>query len=421
MYETLKARAASSRPIRIGLVGAGAMGLGIAWQVGHTPGMELSFVADRDLAAARKAQSLSGHPARVAEDALELLKDESLPCDVLVEATNCIGLAADYCLAAIARRAHVVLMNAEVDLWLGHLLQAEAARAGVVVTSDAGDQHGVLMRMLDEIRLWAFDLVQAGNIKGFLNRHATAQGLLGEAKKRNLNPVQCCAYSDGSKLNIEMALVANATGMIPLKPGMEGPRCERVEEVLNLFDFDAYKGIGRVDYILGAQPGGGVYIVAKCDDDFQKHYLWYYKLHGRHPYYLFYRPYHLCHLETTRAIALAALWNKAVLTPRSGRVADVYAYAKQDLKPGATIGHGIGSDEVYGMIAHAPQADAAGQLPQGLLEAEGNEQKPRLKRAVKKDMPLTYGDVELPDSRICRLFAKQQQLLAKDKKRPGRN
>lgn len=416
MYAALKARADSAQPIRVGLVGAGAMGLGIAWQVGRTPGMEISFVADRDLEAARKAESLCGKKVRLDSDALALLQDSSVPCDVLVEATNCIGKAADYCLAAIRRGAHVVLMNAEVDLWLGHLLQDEAAKAGVVVTSDAGDQHGVLMRMLDEIRLWAFDLVQAGNIKGFLDRHATAQSLLLEAKKRNLNPVQCCAYSDGSKLNIEMALVANGTGMIPFQPGMQGPRCERVEEVLKLFDFDAYGGIGRVDYILGAQPGGGVYVVGKCDDDFQKHYLWYYKLHARHPYYLFYRPYHLCHLETTRAIALAALWHKPVLTPRAGRVADVYAYAKKDLKPGQTIGHGIGSDEVYGMVGHAPVADRAGQLPQGLLEAEEYEAKPRIRRPVRKDAMLTYDDVELPDSRLCRLFEQQRRLLARDKK-----
>lgn len=419
MYNELCERSRSGRPIQVGLIGAGAMGLGIAWQIGQTPGMELSFVADCDLAAARQAESLYRKATRVSTDGLALLRDAAIPCDVLVEATNCIGPAADYCLAAIERKAHVVLMNAEVDLWFGHLLQAEAARQGVVVTSDAGDQPGVLMRMLDEIRMWAFDLVQAGNIKGFLDRHATPQSLQAEAQKRKLNPVQCCAYTDGSKLNIEMALVANATGMIPVQPGMQGPRCERVEEVLQIFDFDKQNGIGRVDYILGAQPGGGVYVVGRCDDEFQKHYLWYYKLHARHPYYLFYRPYHLCHLETTRAIALAALWGKPVMTPRAGRVADVYAYAKQDLPAGRIIAHGIGSEEVYGMIDTAREADAAGRLPQGALESEGNEPKPRLIRAVKKDEPLHYDDVELPDTHLHQLFERQRRLLAGGEVRRG--
>ncbi len=411
MYAELTERAKRGQPIRVALVGAGAMGLGIAWQVGRTPGMELSFVADSSLDAARKAASLYGKPVRVTADALALLRDKAAPYEVLVEATNCIGQAADYCLAAIERKAHVVLMNAEVDLWFGPLLQAEAARQGVVVTSDAGDQPGVLMRMLDEIRMWAFDLVQAGNIKGFLDRHATALSLRKEAEKRKLNPVQCCAYTDGSKLNIEMALVANATGMVPLQPGMQGPRCGRVEEVLQLFDFSRYDGTGCVDYILGAQPGGGVYVVGRCDDQFQKHYLWYYKLHARHPYYLFYRPYHLCHLETTRAIAMAALWGKAVMTPRAGRVADVYAYAKQDLPAGRVIEHGIGSDEVYGMVEKAPEADAAGRLPQGVLESEGGGPKPRLARAVKKDAPLSYADVEIPDTPLHRLFERQRRLM----------
>ena len=312
------------RFIRVGLIGAGAMGLGIAWQIGRTPGMRLSFVADWNPEAARHARDVYGKDTIVSDDGLAVLQDHRVPCDVLIEATNSIGQAADYCLAAVERGAHVILMNAEVDLMAGPLLQSAAAKKGVIVTSDAGDQHGVLMRMMDEIRLWAFQPVQAGNIKGFLDRHATISSLLKEAAKRKLNPVQCCAYTDGSKLNIEMALVANGTGMLPLVPGMEGPACKRVEEALDAFFFDAYGDIGRVDYILGAEPGGGVYVVARCDDEFQKHYLWYYKLHGKHPYYLFYRPYHLCHLETTRAVALAALWGKAVLAPRAGRVADVY-------------------------------------------------------------------------------------------------
>jgi predicted homoserine dehydrogenase-like protein len=430
MFEALKQREAEGNPIRVGLIGAGAMGIGIAWQVARTPGMELVFVADLKHEASEKAVAAAngslkevtdfGDASRAAgevlvtDDANRLMTtDNGLELDVLVESSNTIGPAARYCLNAIARKAHVILMNAEVDLALGPYLNHEAAKQGVVVTSDAGDQHGVLARMIDEIEMWGFGLVQAGNIKGFLDRYQTAEGLIEEAAKRNLDPVQCCAYTDGTKLNVEMALLSNGRNLPPFVDGMEGPKTDRVENVLDLFDFDAYGDVGRVDYILGAEPGGGVYVVAHCDDATQIPYLNYYKLAGKGAYWLFYRPYHLCHLETTRAIALAVLYGKAVLTPKYGRVADTYAYAKSDLEAGRVVQHGIGGDEFYGLIRPVAVAEAdetACGVPMTLLEGEG-DLRPKLVNAVSKDQIITCSDLEIPDTYLKKLFDKQQELL----------
>jgi predicted homoserine dehydrogenase-like protein len=412
MLNELKLRERENRPIQVGLVGLGAMGLGIAYQIGKTPGMRLSFVADLNEAAAQKGADIYGKPTRVVTDALGALRDEKIPCDVLVEATNSIVAAYDYCQAAIERKAHCVLMNAEVDAILGYLLRDAAARQGVVVTSDAGDQHGVLSRMMEEIEMWGFEITQAGNMKGFLERHRDLEGTVEVAKKLGLSPVQCLAYTDGSKLNIEMSVIANEYGLIPTVPGMEGPRADKVEDVVNLFDFDSYGGKGRVDYVLGAkQHGGGVYVVGRCDDGFQQGYLNYYKVTNKHPYYLFLRPYHLCHLETPRAVALAALYGKAVCTMKMGRVTDCFAYAKRDLKPGDRVEHAIGSDEVYGLIMEAKPADAANLVPQGVLDVEGSPERPVIRRAVPKDQPVSWDDVELPASRMAELWEKQKPLL----------
>jgi predicted homoserine dehydrogenase-like protein len=311
-------------------------------------------------------------------------------------------------LQALRSGVHVVLMNAEVDLALGPLLHAEARRAGVVVTSDAGDQHGVLMRMIDEIRLWAFRIVMAGNIKGFLDRYATAESLLHEAAIRNLNPIQCCAYTDGTKLGVEMAIVSNATGLVPWVPGMEGPRARDVREVFDCFEFGRYGEQGVVDYVLGAEPGGGVFVVGHCDDPLQAEYLRYYKM-GDGPYYLFYRPYHLCHLETTRAIALAALYGQAVLVPAHGRVSDVYAHAKRPLAVGEEVAHGIGGDQFYGLVAPCAQADRDGWVPIALLEAT-EAGRARVARPTARDQALTYDAVSLPESALVRLFRQQTGL-----------
>ncbi len=426
MYEQLRQREAEGQTIRVALVGAGAMGVGIAWQVGRTPGMELVAIVDIDPAAGIKAAEAHGTPWQrvgpddpmpepgvlvVTESPFFLLDDRpELAIDVLVEATNTIGFAGKVSEAAIVAGMHVVLMNAEVDLALGPTLMRMAAEHGVVVTSDAGDQHGVLARMIDEIKLWGFDIRMAGNIKGYLDRYATAEGLAEEARIRRLNPIQCCAYTDGTKLCIEMAVLANGEGLVPHIPGMEGPRVADVREVFEHFDFDRYGEQGVVDYILGAEPGGGVFVVGRCEDPLQAQYLWYYKL-GDGPNYLFYRPYHLCHLETTRAIAAAVLRNEAVLTPRHGRVCDVYAHAKRAVTAGETVPHGIGGDHFYGLIERCADADARGAVPIALLEAEGAAEA-RILRDLAIDAPLSYDDVALPESYLVRRFLAQLPAVA---------
>lgn len=412
MLNELKYREKNGSPIQVGLIGAGAMGVGIAWQIARTPGMVLSFIADIDLDAARKAEAAYGKPVPLFTHAEQALDDSNIKLDVLVESSNTICAAARYCLKAIKRKAYVVLMNAEVDLILGFYLQHEAAKHKVIVTSDAGDQHGVLARMIEEIELWGFDIVQAGNIKGFLDRYATADAKREIAKKLNLSLVQCVAYTDGTKLNIEMALIANGANLTPFKPGMEGPKAAHVSESLKLFDFAAYQNKGRIDYLLGANPGGGVYVIGKCEDRLQADYLKYYKVESQFPYYLFYRPYHLCHLETPRAIALAALWNKAVLTPRHGRLTDVYAYAKQSVTAHTEFTHGIGGDGVYGLVHEAVTADQADYLPIGLLDTEKEDEKPRLLHHLDKDQPLRWSDVALPDTELAKLYRIQQDLLS---------
>ncbi len=406
MHRLLSEREARGESIRVALVGAGRMGLGIASQIARTPGMELITIADVDLEAARRAALVHGRsfepmakagcsppPGTLAiMNDPRLALDPSLEIDVLVEASSAIADAAHTCELAIERGAHVVLMNAEVDLAHGSRLLRLAKERGVVLTSDAGDQHGVLLTMIDEIRLWGIEIVMAGNMKGFLNRYATAEGIVEEARIRRLDPHQCCAYTDGTKLNIEMALVANATGLHLSRRGMDGPRIEHVDEVLDTFDFDRYQSPGVVDYVLGAKPDGGVFVVGHCEDPLQREFLHYYK-RGEGPYYLFYRPYHLCHLETPRAIAKAACYGEAVLAPWAGKITDVYAHAKRDLVPGEEVAHAIGGDQFYGLIEEVKKAEDEGLVPLTWLEPDG-EGRASLHEALMRDEPLRRHQVD---------------------------
>jgi len=427
MIHKLRELKASGGSIKVAIVGCGAMGCGVAWQVARTPGMEVALLADFShqalaRAAARCANtqldisSFSSPPSRrpgqtfTSTNALEAL--QSVEYDVLVECTNSIYEAALFCLAAIDRKAHVVLMNAEVDLALGSLLAHRAKARGVVVTSDAGDQHGVLATMADEIALWGFRIVQAGNMKGFLHRYADADYARPWAEKQKGSVIQTVSYTDGSKMNIEQAIIGNYLGLTPLVPGMQGPRCEDIRQVIDVFNFDSYGDQGRVDYTVGVPwPGGGVYIVGHCDDADQDFLLNYYKVTARRPYYLFFRPYHLCHIETPRAIAQCYFDARPVISPPLTRPAnDVYAYAKKDLAAGQPIRHAIGGDELYSLVNATGLAAADDAVPTSWLEAIGDLH-PHMKVARAKDEVIRFSDLEIPETPYLTLLKEQQSLL----------
>ena len=371
-------------PIRVGIIGVGSMGRGLVRQISLTPGIECLALADLNVGQAIDGLRAIGHPCREASsraDAGRALQAGELPVfangleicelpeiDVVIEATSAVLDGGRYALAALENEKHLVLMNSEVDLIFGPALVRVAANRGVICTSCDGDQHGVIKRLLDEITLWGFQPVLAGNIKGFLDRSANPTTIVPEADKRNLDYRMCTSYTDGTKLCIEMALVANAYGLRTAVPGMLGPRASTVTEVLDLFDFASiWDGESAlVDYVLGAEPGGGVFVVGASDDPYQRDMLEYYKM-GSGPFYLFYRPYHLCHIEAMKSIAEAVLERTPLLQPTGGFRTNVIAYAKTDLHAGDSL-DGIGGYACYGMIENTAPDGATDGLPICLAE-----------------------------------------------------
>jgi predicted homoserine dehydrogenase-like protein len=153
------------------------------------------------------------------------------------------------------------------------------------------------------------------------------------------------------------------------------------------------QGPGIVDYVVGAVPGPGVFVLGRHDDAAQQHYLHLYKL-GSGPYYSFYTPYHLCHFELPNTVARAVLFGDAAIAPLGAPLVSVVAAAKRDLKAGEVI-DGMGGYMTYGLCENFEAARKEDLLPIGL--AEGC----RLKREVPQDQVLTFADVELPAGRLC--------------------
>jgi predicted homoserine dehydrogenase-like protein len=397
-------RGSPERPVRIAIVGAGAMGKGLLYQATVTPGVRCVGVADLTAERAVSCIRSLGLPARAAGSAAEVraawrrgeiaacsdgeLLATAEPVDVLIESSSSIGPAMRFARAAIEHGKHLVLMNSEIDLAFGPLLLRLADEHGVTYTSCDGDQHTVLKRLTDSITAWGFELVMAGNIKGFLDRYADPTSIAPEAARRDLSCEMCTAYTDGTKLNIEMALLANGIGLSSPRPGMNGPRAADVREVLSLLDVAAtWREHGPyVDYILGAEPGGGVFAVGHCDHPYQQRMMAYYKM-GEGPFYLFYRPYHLCHVEAMECV-LDAARGRSLLAPVHGLRTNVFAHAKRPLRAGEVL-DGIGGYTCYGLIDNCGAAGSHPGLP--ICLAAGG----RVLRDVPKDAPVLMRDVRL--------------------------
>jgi predicted homoserine dehydrogenase-like protein len=418
----LDKRAAAGKPVRIGLVGAGFMARGVALQIAlSVPGMRVAAIANRTLDGARRAYREAGQEEMRVVDSVAALEraieagvpavtdDALLLCraggiDAIVEVTGTIEHAAHVTLEAIRHGKHVVLMNAELDGTIGPILKTYADQAGVVLTACDGDQPGVMMNLFRFVRGIGVKPVLCGNIKGLHDPYRNPTTQEGFARQWGQNPAMVTSFADGTKISFENAIVANGTGMRVGKRGMFGPTVPAgtpIQQVADLYPLDALlDGPGIVDYVVGAMPGPGVYVLGTHDHPQQRHYLNLYKL-GAGPLYCFYTPYHLCHFEVPNTVARAVLLGDAALTPLAGPLVEVVAAAKKDLAAGESIDC-LGGYMTYGLAENSGTARAEDLLPIGL--AEGCT----LRRAVAKDTVLTFADVELPPGRLCdRLWREQ--------------
>lgn len=416
--KALKKREEEGRPVRVALVGAGYMGRGMAMQiVGAIPGMRLVAISNRTLSKAERAYEQSGveevkhvRSTSELEDAISrgtyaITEDAMLLCradgiDVVIEATGTIDFGARVSLEAIEHGKHVVLMNAELNATLGPILKAYADRAGVVFTESDGDQPGVAMNLYRFVETIGYNPVLVGNIKGLLDPYRTPETQKDFAEMANQEVTMVTSFADGTKLSMEQASLANATGHPVGQRGMYGPRCEHVKETTELFPEDKLLDGGLTDYVLGAEPGPGVFVIGYNDDPIKRQYLDILKM-GEGPFYVFYRPYHLCHLEAPLSAARAVLFEDATVTPQGGPVCEVFAVAKRDLKAGETL-DGIGGFMSYGVIDNVDVCRKENLLPMGLSEGCV------LNKDIPKDTPISYADVQVPEGRLCDELYREQ-------------
>jgi predicted homoserine dehydrogenase-like protein len=417
----LAARAESGKPIRIGVIGSGEMGTDLVTQGALMRGIEIAAIATRRPHTARDAARIAyGDDLKVVEAETESRVTAAIEAgklavtsverlvtnpliDVVIDATGKPGVAADYDLMAMEHGKHLVMMNVEADVTIGPYLKHEADRLGVIYSVGAGDEPSSCMELIEFASALGYRIVSAGKGKNNpLNHFAVPDDYREEAIRRNMNPRMLVEFVDGSKTMVEMACIANATGLVPDVPGMHGPKADRDDMVKVLIpkaDGGILEKKGVVDFTVGKGVAPGVFVIVEAEhpriiermDD----------LHvGHGPYYALFRPYHLTSLEVPLTAARIMLYGKPDMVPLAQPVAEVCAVAKRDLAVGESF-DAIGETCYRSFILTVGDARAKGAVPVGLLEGG------KVAAPVKQGELLTRANAQ-PDQ-TTRLFALRQK------------
>ena len=371
------------RDVRIALVGAGQMGHGFGCQIDRMPGLKLALVVDIDPARitslfndiGQKDVVISSDPKVVTE---ALLSGKAvgttttkfisqLPFDVVVEATGVPDIGARVAYSCLLAKKDVAVLNVEMDVTIGPLLHATAKLGGAVYTVCHGDEPVEAKVLVDFARDLQFEIVAAG--KGKNNPFeplSTPDTVRERAVAKKMNPKMLCSFTDGSKTMIEMAALANTTGLQLSKRGMYGPAAT-VKTLQDVFALQADGGVldrpGVVDYCTG-DVAPGVFVIVRTDAPYINHEMSYLSM-GPGPYFALYRPFHLASVEAPLSVARAVLDRESSLfAPHL--MAEVVSMAKKDMQPGEKI-DSIGGYTVRGYADIAQDAKRDNLVPIGLI------------------------------------------------------
>ena len=443
LHRLLEERAAANEPVRVGLIGAGKFGSMYLSQARRTPGIHLAAVADVDPQRARDALAHVGWPAeqtaardfadalargttRVTDDAPALIASDAV--EVVIDATGSPAAGIAHVLACCRHGKHVVMVNVEADALAGPLLAKKAREAGIVYTLAYGDQPALICELVDWARAAGFEVVAAGKGTKYLPAyHASTPDSVwrhyglseADARAGGLNPQMFNSFLDGTKSAIEMAAVANATGLTPSPEGLSFPPCgvDDLPRVLRpASDGGMLHHRGQVEVITSIERDQrpvfrdlrwGVYVTFAADSDYVRRCFKEYGLvtDPSGNYSAMYKPYHLIGLELGISVASAALRREATGTALAFH-GDVVATAKRALRTGEAL-DGEGGYTVYGKLMPARDSLALGGLPLGLAHGV------KLRRDVAAGEALRWDDVGIDAGNAAvRLRREMEQAFA---------
>jgi predicted homoserine dehydrogenase-like protein len=431
LHRLLGQRLEAGQPVRVGLIGAGKFGSMFLSQVPTTPGIEVAAIADLAPDRAREAcRRVGWTDERIAathftNDAMAMLAMPGI--EVVVEATGHAPAGIAHARQAITQGKHIVMVNVEADVLAGYALARDAERAGVVYSLAYGDQPALICELVDWARACGFRVIAAGKGTKYLPEYhastpATVWGYYGlteeQARIGGMNPQMFNSFLDGTKSAIEMAAVANATGLTPPPNGLGFPACgtHEMAEVLRADKQGALHHSGQVEVISSLHRDGtqvandlrwGVYVVFEAPNEYTarcfKEYGVVTDASGRIS--ALYRPFHLIGLELNISILSAALRGEATGAPTGFR-GDVVSTAKRDLRAGEML-DGEGGGSVWGKLLPAQTSLEIGGLPIGMAN------RVRLLRGVPAGQSVTWDDVQIDETDTAYRYRRGMEMQSK--------
>jgi predicted homoserine dehydrogenase-like protein len=442
LHRLLQQRSADGKPLRVLLVGAGKFGSMFLAQARRTPGIHVVAVADLDPKRARESLQRTGwesgrYGARTLDEAAKngttCVTDDATAAiasgavEIAIDATGSPAAGIRHALACIRHGKHIVMVNVEADCLAGPLLARRAREAGVVYSLAYGDQPALICEMVDWARASGFEVVAAGKGTKYLPAYHestpdTVWGHYGFTPKQvaqgDFNAQMFNSFLDGTKSAIEMAAVANATGLTPAPDGLSFPPCG-ADELAKFLKPRSEGGLlhhrGQVEVISSLERDGravtrdlrwGVYVTFAADSDYVKRCFAEYGLATDETgnYAAMFKPWHLIGLELGISVASAGLRGEPT-GAATGFRGDVVAVAKRELKSGETL-DGEGGHTVWGRLMPAQDSLARGGLPIGLAHGV------RLTRPIRKGDAITWRDITLPETEAARVRLEMEALFA---------
>ncbi|MBV7483032.1 NAD(P)H-dependent oxidoreductase [Bordetella sp. BOR01] len=439
LHRMLKQRDVDGKPLRVALIGAGKFGSMFLSQARRTPGIQLVAVADLQPDRARAALTRVGWPAdalradspqdaarsgRVyfSDDAAAVIASPEI--EIVIDATGQAAAGIAHVLACCEHGKHIVMVNVEADALAGPLLARRAREAGIVYSLAYGDQPALICEMVDWARASGFEVIAAGKGTKYLPEFHTSTpdtvwpyyGFTDEmVAAGDFNAQMFNSFLDGTKSAIEMAAVANATGLLPAPSGLHFPPCG-VDDLARVLrpreDGGMLHHRGQVEVISSLERDGrpvfrdlrwGVYVTLAADSDYVRRCFKEYGLitDPSGNYAAMYKPYHLIGLELGISVASVGLRHEPTGSA-SGWHGDVVATAKRDLPAGQEL-DGEGGYTVYGKLMPARESVADGYLPLGLAH------KVKLKNAVRQSQAIRWHDVEFDERAPAVQFRREME------------
>ncbi|MGH8750427.1 MAG: NAD(P)H-dependent oxidoreductase [Burkholderiales bacterium] len=442
LYTRLQQRA--HKPLRVGLIGAGKFGAMFLAQARCTPGIQVAAIADLSPARAQDALRRTGWPdeqcaarsfaeafkhgtTHLTDDALKLIAADGF--EIVIDATGNPAAGIRHVLACCEHKKHIIMVNVEADALAGPLLARRAAQAGIIYSLAYGDQPALICELVDWACTAGFEIVAAGKGTQYLPEyHASTPdtvwayyGFSEETVKRgDFNAQMFNSFLDGTKSAIEMAAVANASGLYPAPCGLTFPPCG-VDELPQVLRPKSAGGVlehsGTVEVVSSLKRDGtpiardlrwGVYVVFAATNDYAARCFREYglKTDDSGNYAAMYKPYHLIGLELAISVASVGLRGEPTGAPNDFR-GDVVAVAKRDLKAGEIL-DGEGGYTVYGKLLPARDSLALSGLPIGLVHGV------KLKKSIQAGVTLSWNDVVIDEKNFAVQFRREMEKLFRE-------